>query len=128
MALVIGADLLGEMLDHLAVTDQQQVVVGRQHMGDLGEERAHVLVAMALAGRWLSVGGRPVERCLPGTVDAMRWRRTASPLQRTTEAKSAEIQTPVACGAHIPGGPFQGGRPAPQPKGDPSQMVGLTNG
>jgi len=38
MALVIGADLLREVLDDLAVTDQQQVVVGRQHVGDLGEE------------------------------------------------------------------------------------------
>jgi hypothetical protein len=38
MALVIGADLLREVLDDLAVTDQQQVVVGGQHVGDLGEQ------------------------------------------------------------------------------------------
>jgi hypothetical protein len=64
VALVIGADLLGEVLDHLAVADQQQVVVGRQHMGDLSEERAHVLVAMTLAGG-VALGGWPSGRAVP---------------------------------------------------------------
>jgi hypothetical protein len=59
MALVIGTDLLREVLDDLAVTDQQQVIVVWQHVGDLGEEGPHVLVAMALAGRgpWSRYGG-----------------------------------------------------------------------
>ncbi len=50
VAVVIGTDLFGEVLDHLAVTDQQQVVVDRHHPGDVGEEGWHVLIAMALAG------------------------------------------------------------------------------
>jgi len=128
VALVIGADLLGKVLDHLAVTDQQQVVIGLQDMGDLGEERAHVLVAMALAGGVVLGGGRPVERCLPATVDSMRWRRATSPLQRTTEAKSAEIQTPVAWGPDIAGSSSPGRLPGishrrPRPNGPAYQWM-----
>jgi hypothetical protein len=49
----------------------------------------------------------------------MRWRRATSPLQRTTDAKSAEIQTPVAWGADIARAPFQGGGPRTSAKGRP---------
>ena len=56
---VIRADMLSEMLDYLAVAQQQKVIVNRQHVSDLGEEGPHVLVAMALAGRgpWSRYGG-----------------------------------------------------------------------
>jgi hypothetical protein len=80
-------------------------------MGDLGEERAHVLVAMALAGG-VVLGGGPSGQAMPAGdrgLDAVA--QATSPLQRTTEAKSAEIQTPVACGAAIAVAPLQGGRP-----------------
>jgi hypothetical protein len=40
-----------EVLDHLAVPYQQQVVVDRHRVGDLIEERPHVFIAMALAAR-----------------------------------------------------------------------------
>jgi hypothetical protein len=47
-----------EVLDHLAVPYQQQVVIDRHRVGDLIEERPHVFIAMALAamlfGRWSS--------------------------------------------------------------------------
>ena len=55
MAVVIRADQLGEVLDDLAVTYQQQVVVDRQDFGDLIEKGPHVFIAMALtAGMLLS--------------------------------------------------------------------------
>ncbi len=58
VVLVVGADAVREVLDNLAVADQQQVV-DRQRVGDLIEEGPHVFVAMAfvaltLLGGWSS--------------------------------------------------------------------------
>jgi hypothetical protein len=41
------------------------------------------------------VGGRPVERWCPGTVETMLWRTLTCGLQRNTVAELPEIQTPV---------------------------------
>ena len=57
-----------------------------------------------------SVGGGPVERCRPGTVESMRWRTVSSVLQRNTVAELPEIQTPVLRGPVIAVPPFPGGR------------------
>jgi len=38
VVLVVGADVVREVLDNLAGSDQQQVVVARQRMGDLIKE------------------------------------------------------------------------------------------
>jgi len=56
---VVRADVVREVLDHLAVPYKQQVVVDRHRVGDLIEEGPHVFIAMALAarvllGRWSS--------------------------------------------------------------------------
>ena len=48
---IVAANVLREVLDHLAVPYQQQVVVDRHRVGDLIEERPHVFIAMALAAR-----------------------------------------------------------------------------
>jgi hypothetical protein len=80
VAAVVGSHLIGEVLHDLAVPDQQEIVVHGQHPGDRGEERPHVLVAMALAGRMVLGRGRPVERCRAGTVESMRWRTVSSGL------------------------------------------------
>ncbi len=55
-----------------------------------------------------SVGGRPVERCRPGTVESMRWRTVSSGLQRNIVAELAEIQIPVVWGLVIAVPPFPG--------------------
>jgi hypothetical protein len=53
------------------------------------------------SSRWPSppdgppVGGRPVERCRPGTVETIKWRTVSSGLQHNTVAESAVSQTPV---------------------------------
>jgi len=83
VAVVIGADLLGEVLDHLAVTYQQQIIVDRQRLGDLDEEGPHVLVAVALAGRVL-LGGLPSGRTVPAGdrgVDAVAHGELRTPTQ-----------------------------------------------
>jgi hypothetical protein len=69
---VVGADLVGKVLDDLAVP-YQEVGVDRQHAGDVIEK------ARKSSSQWpspgcSSVGSRPVERCRPGTVESMRWR------------------------------------------------------
>src|SRR5450759_2620291 len=81
--LVIRADMLSEMLDYLAVTQQQKVVVDWQHVGDLGEEGRHVLVAMALAG-WVLLGGCRSSRAVPAGdrgVDAVAHGELGAPAQ-----------------------------------------------
>jgi len=60
---VVGPDVIREVLDDLAVPDREQVVLDRQHAGDVIEKGPHVFVAMAFAarvllGRWSS--GRAV--------------------------------------------------------------------
>ncbi|MDP9302792.1 MAG: hypothetical protein M3P43_18150 [Actinomycetota bacterium] len=81
--------------------DQQQVVVDRHRVGDLIEEGPHVFIAMAFPALVPSIGGRPVERCRPGTAESMRWRTVSARLQRNTVAELAEIQTPVVRGLVI---------------------------
>ena len=95
MALVLGTHVVREVVDDLAVTDEQQVVVSRNCARDLVEEHSHVLVAMTFAAGCFWVGGRPVERWRPGTGETMRWRTLTCGLQRRTVAELAEIQTPV---------------------------------
>ena len=56
VAVVIRADLLGEVLNHLAITYQQEIIVDRHRLGDLIEEGPHVFIAMAFAARVL-LGG-----------------------------------------------------------------------
>ncbi len=56
---VIGANVVREVLDHLAVPYQQEVVIDRHRVGDVIEEAPHVFITMALAarvllGRWSS--------------------------------------------------------------------------
>ena len=48
---VVGTNLVREVLDHLAVPNQQQVVLNRHHVGDVIEEAPHVFIAMALTAR-----------------------------------------------------------------------------
>ena len=66
VALILGTHVVREMVDNLAVTDEQQVVIGRQCARNLVEERPHVFVAMTLAGGVLfgrrSPGGTVVPR------------------------------------------------------------------
>jgi len=45
VALVLGTHVVREVVDDLAVTHEQQVVIGRQCARHLVEERPHVLVA-----------------------------------------------------------------------------------
>ena len=56
---VVGAEVVREVLDDLAVSYQQQVVVDRHGVGNLIEEGPHVFIAMTFAalvplGRWSS--------------------------------------------------------------------------
>jgi hypothetical protein len=51
MMLVLGSYLGGEVLDHLTVAQKEQRALERQESRDLGEEKAQVLIASALAGR-----------------------------------------------------------------------------
>ncbi len=62
VARVQGPDVVGEVIDDLAVADEQQVIPACQCTRHLVEERPHVLVAMPFAGRMWLGGGRPVER------------------------------------------------------------------
>jgi len=62
-----------------------------------------------------SVGGRPVERCRPGTVESMRWRTVSSGVQRNIVAELAEIQIPVVWGLVIAVPPFPGRSSSPRP-------------
>src|SRR5450759_3822967 len=80
---VIRADMLGEMLDYLAVTQEQQVIVDWPHVGDLGEEGPHGLVAMALAG-WVLLRGCRSSRAVPAGdrgVDAVAHGELGAPAQ-----------------------------------------------
>jgi len=49
VALVLGTHVIREVVDDLAVTDEQQVIIARQCARDLIEERPHVFVAMTFA-------------------------------------------------------------------------------
>ena len=99
MALVVRADQLGEVLHHLAVAEQEKVVVDGEHVGDLGEERPHVLVAVAFAGR-VALGGWPPGRAVSARdrgVDAVAHGELRAPAQDPgraggdPEARSAGI-------------------------------------
>jgi hypothetical protein len=67
VSVVLGADLVREVLDDLAVPYQQQVVVDRQRSGDLIEEDSHMLIAVAFAARMLLSGWS--SRCAVPTGD-----------------------------------------------------------
>jgi hypothetical protein len=51
MALVLGTKVVREMIDDLAVTDEQEVIIARHDARDLVEEGPHVFSAMTFAGR-----------------------------------------------------------------------------
>jgi hypothetical protein len=104
--LASSARMVREVLDHLAVPYQEQVVVDRQHAGDVIEKARMCSSRWPSPPGWSSVGGRPVERCRPGTVESMRWRTVSSGLQRNIVAELAEIQTPVVRGLVIAAPPF----------------------
>ncbi|HEY8870632.1 MAG TPA: hypothetical protein VIM30_14760 [Candidatus Limnocylindrales bacterium] len=59
VALVLGTNMVREVVGDLAVTDEQEVIVARQCARDLIEECPHVFVAMPFASR-VHFGGRPL--------------------------------------------------------------------
>jgi len=79
VALVLGTHVVREVVDDLAVTDEQQVVIGRQCARDLVEECPHVFVPTTLAGRVLFGGRSPGAPCAPSPASIRwiaRWLRT----------------------------------------------------
>ena len=65
VALILGTHVVREVVDNLAVTDEQQVFIGRQCAGNLVEERPHVFIAMTFAGRMLFGGRSPRGTVVP---------------------------------------------------------------
>lgn len=95
VALVLGTQVVREMVDDLAVTHQQQIVIARHCARNLVGERPHVLVAMTFAGRVLFRGRSPGGAVVPGDGggDAVAHANLRAPTQHRSEL--AEIQTPV---------------------------------
>ena len=79
---VIGSDLVGEVPDDLAVTDQQQVVVEREGVDDPIEEGPHMFGAPAVAWPLMLRGRATGGAMTPGDtgVDAMAPRGFGTPL------------------------------------------------
>jgi hypothetical protein len=83
VALVLGTHVVREMIDDLAVTDEQEVIIARHHARDLVEEGPHVFTAMTFGGRvWFgrwSPGGAVVPQY--GGDDAMAHPDLRAPAQ-----------------------------------------------
>src|ERR1035437_9666023 len=62
--MIVGAYLMREMFDHFAIADEEKIVVDRDNRPNLGKERPHVLLAVALAGRMV-FGRRTSRRAVP---------------------------------------------------------------
>ena len=83
VALILGTHVVREMVDDLAVTDEQQVVIGRQCARNLVEEGPHVFVAMTFAGGMLFGGRSPGGTVVPrhGGDDAVTHANFLAPTQ-----------------------------------------------
>lgn len=86
---VIDADLVGEVHDDLAISDQQEVFVGRQGAHHMTEEGAQMFVAPAVTLRMML--GRRVPRGAmtagDAGLDAMAQRGLRAPLQDPGRAR-----------------------------------------
>ena len=106
MALVLGTHVVREVVDALAVTDEQQVVISRHCARDLVEEHPHVLVTMTFAGRVLlggrSPGGAVAAR--DGGDDAVAHADLRAPAQH--RGRIGGVQTPVVRVPDIVSSPF----------------------
>jgi hypothetical protein len=98
---VVGPDVVRETLDDLAVPDQVQVVVDRQHAGDVIDKGSHVFVAMAFAARvLLGVFEPPASGSRTSPSPAIRQRGRSTILTSTVLSREYGILSPTCSSCH----------------------------